>query len=186
MTGSFFSPRLVRPGVGVLLLMLAAAAAADGRWLYLGDTAPGFSWPAAQLSIDLDSLRERGRHHEIWERKVYLLEPGQEWLWQASDGPRERRTLWAIRCSRAAMAVVTRGLAGSFEPRPDKLRYYVPASGSADSAVLEATCGRVGKAATPVAEAAPEALPDDLRAAWRVLERPPPAFIEAADDEDDE
>lgn len=164
-------------------LTLAGTAGADERWLYLGDSAPSMSWPAAQISIDLASLRERGRRHEIWERTLFMPEPSQQWTWLPGDGPPERRTLWAIRCSRMAMAVITRGLAGSFEPRAEKLQYYVPAPGSADAAVLEATCGRIRRPAAD-AEAPPEPLPEDQRAAWRILERPPPVFIDVEDEDD--
>ncbi|MBI2307961.1 MAG: hypothetical protein HYU78_11740 [Rhodocyclales bacterium] len=176
--------RLYSALVGGLALAAAGGTLAGERWLYLGDTAPSMSWPAAQISINLDSLRERGRRHEIWERTLFMPEPSQQWTWLPTDGPPERRTLWSIRCSRMAMAIITRGLAGSFEPRAEKLQYYVPAPGSADAAVLEATCGRVRPAA-PATEAAPaEPLPADQRAAWRILERPPAAYIDIEDEDD--
>ncbi|MFC5299778.1 hypothetical protein [Azospira restricta] len=162
----------------------AGVAGAEERWLYLGDIAPTMSWPTGQVSIDLASLRERGRRHEIWERTLYLPEPAQQWTWLPGDGPPERRTLWAIRCSRAAMAVITRGLSGSFEPRAEVLRYYVPAPGSADGAVLEATCARVRRTAPATEPQPPEPLPEDQRAAWRILERPPPVFIDLEDEDD--
>jgi len=185
-----------------LCLMPLLAAASDGgaRWLHLGDTAPTASWPSGEIRIDLDSLRQRGKRYEIWDRTIYRPEPARQWVWRPEDGPPERKTLWSIRCSRMAMAVITRGLAGAFEPRSEKLRYYVPAPGSADAAVLDATCAHIRTAtaaaeatsaaeprtepAAPEPETAPPALSNDERqAAWRILERPPQSYID--DDEDD-
>lgn len=170
---------------GLALAATVAGAGDESRWLYLGDTAATPTWPSGQLSIDLASLRQRGLRHEIWERTLYLPDPSLHWTWLPTDGPPERRTLWSIRCSRSAMAILTRGLAGSFEPRNEKPRYYVPAPGSADAAVLAATCHQV-KQLTPVAERPPEApLPEDRDAAWRVLERPPVVLVDGDDDEED-
>ncbi len=178
------TPSAAKPLCSLLLCGVAFAAPAGERWLHLGDTAATPTWPAGQVSIDLDSLRQRGRRHEIWERTIYLPEASQQWTWLPGDGPPERRTLWSIRCARSAMAIITRGLSGAFEPRPEKLQYYVPAPGSADAAVLEATCSRIWRTLPPTAAGPAEPLPDDLRAAWRILERPPSTFIDEEDEDD--
>lgn len=162
----------------LLLCAPALAAPAEERWLHLGDTAATPNWPRGKVSIDLDSLRQRGLRHEIWERTVYTPETAQQWTWRPGDGPPERRTLWSVRCARSAMAVVTRGLAGAFEPRPERLQYYVPASGSIDAAVLRATCDRIRKNLSSSVAGPAVPLPEDTRAAWRILERPPEMFVD--------
>jgi len=169
---------IVATGLG----LPAAAAGDDARWLHLGDTAATATWPAGHISIDVSSLRRRGQRLEVWERTLYLPDPVRQWTWLPEDGPPERRTLWSIRCPRSAMAILTRGLSGSFAPRSEKPTYYVPAPGSADAAVLEAACSLQPPPAA-VAAPAPPPLPADQESAWRQLERPPTL---AVDDDDDE
>lgn len=178
------TPPAARILCSLLLCAPAFAVPAGERWQFLGETAATPTWPAGQLSIDVGSLRQRGSRHEIWERTVYTPTPSQQWTWLPEDGPPERRTLWSIRCGRSAMAIVTRGLAGAYEPRPEKLKYYVPAPRSADAAVLEAACGHIRNLPPPPVATQPEPLPDDRHAAWRILERPPASFIDEEEEDD--
>lgn len=156
-----------------MLMLLAGHAGAGERWLYLGDAMPSSTWQASKVSLDLNSLRRRGRHYEIWERSVFDLDEAQRWTWLPDERFPERRSLWAIRCKRGAMALVTTGVAGSFEPRPEKLQYYVPVPATAGLAIIEAACAELRRI-SPEPAAVPEiALPDDPPLARRILERPP-------------
>ena len=86
--------------LGWALTTLSGSPRAESNWLYLGDSEPSATWPTGQVSIDLGSLHRRGKHHEIWERTVFQLDASQRWTWLPSEDQPERRSLWALRCSR--------------------------------------------------------------------------------------
>lgn len=139
------------PSLGLWLLMACAPAGAVGGepWVYLGDLRFPKTGMTGRLSLNLDSLRRRARHYEVWERVVLAADAA------AGGEGEERYTLWAIRCGHGAMAKVTERVAGSFEPRAEKLRFYVPAPDSVGATVIETACAEVrrGRGGNPPAPA---------------------------------
>lgn len=174
--------------LGWALTTLSGSPRAESNWLYLGDSEPSATWPTGQVSIDLGSLHRRGKHHEIWERTVFQLDASQRWTWLPSEDQPERRSLWALRCSRQAMALVSWGFAGTFEPRAEKLQYFVPAPGSAYSAILAASCQEIlrHEPSPSAPTATPLILPEDPVAARKLLERPPADPYPADESEDND
>lgn len=124
------------------LALLSGNALANENWLYLGDYYARPIRAMGAFSLNLDNLRRREHHFEAWEK----LSPRVESYAIAGapqPRPQERLTLWAIRCRSGIMAKITEGVAGSFEPRAENLRFFLPAPGSSGAAVIEATCAEV-------------------------------------------
>jgi hypothetical protein len=130
-------------GVSLCLALTSATASAAQRWVYLGDVHVAELATSGRLSLNLDSLRKRGRHYEIWERVVIEPEPGRRGTAAAPGTVSERRTLWAIRCRFGEMAKVTEGTDGAFEPRAESPRFFSPRPDSPNAAVLDTTCAEV-------------------------------------------
>ena len=153
--------------------LLTASAGAEERWEHIGDLEPTASKPPGQLSLNLDSLRRRAGHYEIWERTVFLPDP--RWRPEAgSEPPGEQRTLWAVRCRAGELAKITEGEAGSLEPRAERLRFYSPLPYSAGGAVIEIACREARRLAAekkPALEA--DELVGDKPPVSRGLEQPP-------------
>lgn len=124
------------------LTLFSGCALANENWLYLGDYYARPIRAMGAFSLNLDTLRRREHHFEAWERLSPVAEshapPGV-----AAPGPQERLTLWAIRCRSGIMAKITEGVAGSFEPRAENLRFFLPAPGSSGAAMIEATCAEI-------------------------------------------
>jgi hypothetical protein len=166
----------------LLLTPLLAFAPLPGfaldRWVYLGDVKVQDSPARGRLSVNLDSLRKRARHYEIWERIVVEEDPRRP---AATGTPPEQMTLWAIRCRFGEMAKVTSGSAGSFEPRAEPLRFYSPRPGSPGAGVIEATCAEARRLAAELRALQPQT--QDRRPnpfAPDELQRPPSIFDENA------
>lgn len=123
---------------------VSGTAFAQERWVFLGDLHVLSTHTTGKLSINLDSLRNRGKHHEIWERVVFEVDAAEKPPTLRGEDVPERLTLWAIRCKRGDMAKVTEKVGGSFEPRANPLRFHVPAPTSSAAAIIETTCAEVG------------------------------------------
>lgn len=163
-------------GVSLCLALTSATASAAQRWVYLGDVHVAELATSGRLSLNLDSLRKRGRHYEIWERVVIEPEPGRRGTAAAPGTVSERRTLWAIRCRFGEMAKVTEGTDGAFEPRAESPRFYSPRPDSPNAAVLDTTCAEVRRI---VAETRPRKAREgskDQPPTSRELEAPPMIF----------
>lgn len=148
------------------LTLFYGGALANENWLYLGDYYARPIRAMGAFSLNLDTLRRREHHFEVWERLSPLAEshalPGV-----VAPAQQERLTLWAIRCRSGIMAKITEGVAGSFEPRAESLRFFLPAPGSSGAAMIEATCAEVRRAPrknqpTPVESARADAEPHRL------------------------
>lgn len=173
----------MRLGIASLALIASLTAARDGacdeRWEYLGDVTATAARPAGRLSVNLDSLRKRSGHFEIWQKIEFLPDAAR----RGSDDGAEATmhlTLWALRCRFGEMAKVTEGAPGAFEPRARMLRFYMPLPEGADAAVIEVTCGEARRIATERRAAMPEAKIGKAPAAGGGLEAPPtlPSFDE--------
>jgi hypothetical protein len=125
------------------LVLLSVGSYAGERWVYLGDLHIPTTRATGKLSINLESLRSRDHHYEIWERIVFEADAAQPSAAPPGDDQPERLTLWAILCKRGVMAKVTERVAGSFDPRAESLRFYAPAPASSGAAVIETTCAEV-------------------------------------------
>lgn len=152
------------------LALLAGNALANENWLYLGDYYARPIRAMGAFSLNLDNLRRREHHFEAWERLSPLVEP-YAIAGAAQPRPPERLTLWAIRCRSGIMAKITEGVAGSFEPRAENLRFFLPAPESSGAAVIEATCAEVRRSSrnnqpVPIESSMMDAPP-------RRLDRPP-------------
>lgn len=125
------------------LTLFSGGVLANENWLYLGDYYARPIRAMGAFSLNLDTLRRREHHFEAWERLSPLAEsqaiPGVA----APPAQQERLTLWAIRCRSGIMAKITERVAGSFEPRAENLRFFLPAPGSSGAAMIEATCAEV-------------------------------------------
>jgi hypothetical protein len=169
---SIFGPIWRSTAAAVLCLVFGLAngsAGAEERWEHIGDMEATASKPPGQLSLNLDSLRRRAGHYEIWERIVYVDDP----LWRPKPGvelPAEHRTLWAVRCRAGELAKITEGDAGSLEPRAEQLRFYSPLPYSAGGAVIEIVCREARRLA-----AAKKAAPADGAGQEPAGEKAPPA-----------
>jgi hypothetical protein len=166
------------------VLPLGSPSAAE-RWEYLGDVTATTARPGGRLSVNLDSLRKRSGHFEVWERIEFA--PGT--AHRSGDGVLEATmhlTLWALRCRFGEMAKVTEGGPGAFEPRARVLRFYLPLPGGADAAVIEAACGEARRIASERRAAMPEAAVNEVPPAGRGLEAPPtlPNFDEFGEGEE--
>lgn len=152
------------------LALLSGNTPAEENWVYLGDYYAHPVRAMAAVSLNLDKLRRRDGYFEIWERLSPLSDIH---ALPAATQPRqpERLTLWAIRCRSGVMAKITEGAAGSFEPRAEQQRFFLPAPASYGAAVIEATCGEVRRLA---GENRPLATESEMaNAPRRKLERPP-------------
>ena len=152
--------------------LAAMPASAAERWEHIGDLEATVSKPPGQLSLNLDSLRRRAGHYEIWERIVYVTDP----LWRPKDGaepPAEHRTLWAVRCRAGELARITEGDASSLEPRAETLRFYSPIPYSAGAAVIEIACREARRLAAEKKPAAADEPVGDKPPVARGLEQPP-------------
>lgn len=165
----------------LLLLPLFALApfpaAALDRWVYLGDVRVRDTPARGRMSINLDSLRKRTRHYEIWERVVVDEEKRNG----AAEAPPDQMTLWAIRCRFGEMAKVTSGSAGQFEPRADPLRFYSPRPGSPGASVIDVTCTEARRLAAELRALQPQApAPRSNPFAPDNLQQPPSIFDDNA------
>jgi hypothetical protein len=158
-----------------LLALTPLPANALDRWVYLGDVKIQDSSARGKLSLNLDSLRKRVRHYEIWERIVVESEPGQRTP-ALEEAAGERLTLWAIRCRFGEMARVTSGSAGSFEPRAEPLRFYTPRPGSPGATVIDTTCTEARRVAAELRALNPAASAPRAPRASGGLEAPPSVF----------
>ena len=167
----------MRYGIATLALIASLLAARDGaceeRWEYLGDVAATAARPAGRLSINLDSLRKRSGHFEIWEKIEYLPGGTRRETGDGGTTATMHLTLWALRCRFGEMAKVTEGAPGAFEPRIRTLRFYMPLPGGADAAVIDAACGEARRIATERRGAMPEASVREAPDAGKGLEAPP-------------
>lgn len=125
-----------------VLLLLCGSVLANENWLYLGDYYARPIRAMGAYSLNLDTLRRREHHFEAWERLTPLDDPYAAPT-RTETRPQERLTLWAIRCRSGIMAKITEGVGGSFEPRAEKLRFFLPAPGSSGAALIEGTCTEV-------------------------------------------
>lgn len=128
-----------------LLLCLAltsGTALANDNWLHLGEYYARPVRAMGAFSLNLDTLRRREHHFEIWERLTPLGGIGSNPPPATTPRP-ERLTLWAVRCRSGIMAKITEGISGTFEPRTEALRFFLPAPSSSGAAVIEATCSTV-------------------------------------------
>ncbi|MBK1681324.1 hypothetical protein [Rhodocyclus tenuis] len=171
---------LLAASVGVLFVCTGAFA--DDRWVYVGDLQLPTTRATGKLSLNLASLRRRGQHYEIWERVVFEVDAAKRFITLASDAVPERRKLWAIRCRSGSLAVVTEGEPGAFEPRAEKLAFYVPAPTSADAAVIDIACSEARRLAAE--QRTPTVSDDDAKKP--ALAFPPSLFESDGLDEADE
>jgi hypothetical protein len=156
----------------VCLALLAGGAGASERWEYLGDVMATLTRPSGKLSINLDSLRRRAGHYEIWERIEFDPDSRQRQSTAVEEAVTEHRTLWAIRCRAGEMARVTEGGEGSFEPRPSVLKFYSPGPYSAGAAVIEIACAEARRLATEKKSSADD-MPGDKPRPEKALDQPP-------------
>jgi hypothetical protein len=160
------------------LAWFAASATAGEPWVYIGDLQLASIRTPGKLSLNLDTLRRRSTHYEIWERLVFNADPADPAMEEAPA----RHTLWAIRCRSGAMAKVTERIAGAVEPRAEVLRFYVPTPASSGAAIIETTCLEVRRRANEN----PRPTPEGSLAAQPGLAAPPSIFDgdSFADDDD--
>lgn len=163
-------------GVALCLALSSATVSAGDRWVYLGDVDIAELAASGNLSLNLDSLRKRGRHYEIWERVLVEPEPGRRAPAGTPGTRSERRTLWAIRCRFGEMAKVTEGANGAFEPRAESPRFYSPRPDSPNAAVLETTCNEVRRIVAERRPAEPRGEAREQPPTGRELEAPPLIF----------
>ena len=126
----------LRNCIAALLLPFSISFADQQRTL-LGVITPLSGSTPGKLSIDLDTLRRRGGHYEIWS---HLTFPGEEM--------NERRTLWALRCRTGTMAKILEAHEGQFSPRESPLRFYLPSPESASAALIAEACREIMLRAT--------------------------------------
>jgi hypothetical protein len=171
---------LLRAGTLLCGLLAGKAGAEEDRWTELAEIAASSLSPAAQVAIDLDSIRWRRKHLEIWERTRYQPLTRQTRYGTMVRNFPETRTLWAIRCPQRAIAIVALSSEGTFLPREERLNYQVPAPGSPGAMIVEKLCDEM-KLRPPeeVGPARPVA-DDPARRKW-LLELPPTL----ANDDDD-
>lgn len=188
------SPRL-RSGLRTFTLSLALAvpatqATGDENWVNVGEVKLATTRATGKLDIRLDSLRRRGQHYEVWERLVFAVDAAHRGIELASDRQPEQRRLWAIACRSGSLAKVSEGEPGAFEPRPEKLAFYVPAPTSAQAAIIDLTCAEVRRrVAEQRAAADATATPDEADSPGgqrKTLALPPSLFANDGFDEDDE
>lgn len=178
------APLLVRRACRAVALLLIGAALAgamsasraesDSRWTFVTDFAATSTWPAGRISLDLGNIRRRGSHIEVWESTSFAASARAAAGGGSRYGLPETRTLWAIRCRRGTLAVVTSSATGAFPPREERLQFRTPAPGSAAAEVVARAC-----AVVPSVDA------DSEPAGRRRLEIPP-VLIDADADEQDE
>lgn len=161
-------------GVGALTLALSVGGArAENHWVELAQIAASSTSSAATVFIDRDSIRWRGRHFEIWEMTRYQPLTRQTRLGPMVRNFPETRTLWAVRCPRRSIALVILGSDGVFHPREERLKFQVPAPGSAAAMIVEVLCDEL-KLRPPVEAVAEQAaLADNPAGKRRLLELPP-------------
>lgn len=152
------------------LALLSGSAFANENWFYLGDYYARPIRAMGAFSLNLDQLRRREHHFEAWEKLSPLVEP-YAIAGAPQPRPQEHLTLWAIRCRSGIMAKITEGVAGSFEPRAENLRFFLPAPGSSGAAVIEATCAEVRR--SPRKNQSPSIENSIADATPRRLDRPP-------------
>lgn len=128
--------------------MVPAGAWAEERWVHLGEVQLPAMRETGKIDLNLGSLRRREHHYEIWERTIFAADAAHQREATAGADMSERLTLWAIRCRQGAMAKITERLAGSFEPRTESLRFYVPAPDSSGAAIIDVACSEVRRGAT--------------------------------------
>lgn len=163
-----------RAALSLGLGLLAGSAGAEERWEHIGDLEATASKPQGALSLNLDSLRRRAGHYEIWERIVYAADPYPRRRPDAADEPPgEHRTLWAVRCRAGELAKITEGDAGSLEPRAEQLRFYSPLPYSAGGAVIEITCREARRLAAEKKQAPSDEAVGEKPPVARGLEQPP-------------
>ena len=180
----------MRYGIAYLALISFLTVARDGaceeRWEYLGDVTATAGRPAGRLSVNLDSLRKRSGHFEIWQKIEFLPGMARRDAIDGDGGATMHLTLWALRCRFGEMAKVSEGTPGAFEPRARMLRFYMPVPGGADAAVLETACGEARRIASERRAAMPEAVVGEAPPAGSGLEAPPtlPNFDEFGEGEE--
>ena len=157
----------------IALSLTSAIVTAGERWEYLGEVQPAIDGPRGRLSVNLDSLRKRSGHFEVWEKTVFEPAPGTV----AGDGDGYRLTLWALRCRFGELAKVTEGTPAGFEPRARLLRFYTPLPASAAAAILDAACGEARRLAAerraghaPVSRPESRGIPGELAAPPKIGE----------------
>lgn len=171
---------MTRPPTRLLFCLALAAGAAPGQenWQAIGNFYARQTRTRATFSLNLESLRHREGHFEIWEKLTALSDP-----LIPTERPQEMLTLWAIRCRSGMMAKITEGNAGSFDPRAPTLRFFLPAPASSGAAVITSTCTEVrarSRNARAVGEGDAEAkLPTDE------LVRPPTIGDDGLEGEED-
>lgn len=166
------------------LTFFPGRVSAGESWVHVGDLHYPATGAVGKLSINLDSLRRRARHYEIWERVVFEVAGERPPAAEADGDTAERITLWAIRCGRGTMAKVTERVAGAFRPRAESLRFFIPAPGAAGAAVIEVACKEVRRRSTEEAPAKKEAA-DEFNP--RLPLAPPGSYLDddSLDDGDD-
>lgn len=170
-------------GAWLALTLALGSATAGEPWVYVGELHFPKKGVVGKLSVNLDSMRRRSRHYEIWERITFDAgPPGQS---AAEEGTAERMTLWAIRCGRGAMAKLTERLAGSFLPRNEALRFHVPSPESSGAAVIETACAEARRRFAEDRLSQGQESPKGTSDAGAVLDRPPSVLDEDLDDGDE-
>lgn len=175
-------PRSLLLAASAGLVFVCAGAFAEDRWVHVGDLQLPTTRATGKLSLNLASLRRRGPHYEIWERVVFEVDAAKRFITLASDAVPEHRKLWAIRCRSGSLALVTEGEPGAFEPRAEKLAFYVPAPTSSDAAVIDIACSEARRLAAEQ-RTAPASAEDANKPA---LAFPPSLFENDGLDETDE
>lgn len=163
---------MTRPAARTLLslALIYGHALAQENWVYLGDYYARPIRAMGAFSLNLDKLRRREQHFEIWERLTPLADIHAIPAATQARQP-QQLTLWAVRCRSGVMAKITEGASGAFEPRTESPRFFLPAPASAGAAVIEATCAEVRRMAQASRAARGESSLAD--APRPTLERPP-------------
>lgn len=155
------------------------------EWTLLGELYFPATATSGLVSLSFNDVRRRNGHYEVWERIRFLPRKPGEALWLDDEGaPKERLTLWAVRCGRGMMARLLEATDGAFGPRAEVLRFFAPLPESVGAEVMDALC-RVMRERAESGET-PEALEARHFKKKQKGFEAPPLILDAADlDEDD-
>lgn len=168
------------------LALAGGAPAADGLWQRIGDLHLPETRAVGQISLNLDSLRNRGGYYEIWERIDFAVPPAERrGIDLPGDVVAQRLTLWGVRCRSGTLARLTWREAGAFVPRIEAPRFLLPAPDGVGKVIIETVCDAVarrqlGELSLPSEEPPLAASPE------QPLDLPPslPLTVEADEGED--
>lgn len=182
----------MRAFVGLFLVVSGLAfgpgsARAQSGWQAIGELHLAETRAVGQISLNLDSLRNRRTHYEIWERVRFVLPPeARRGIDLPSDNVPDRLTLWGVRCRSGTLARISWGESGSYTPRAEPLRFLLPGPDGIGRSIIDVACrAAAGRQLGDLSLGAPGENSPDV-APGKPLDFPPllPSTGALADDED--